>query len=67
VTQQWRKYLGGFFCAVRDELKFDKSGVQSVVIYSPASKGVQAEAGKDAGFKAVTRQRLAKTQQTEKP
>jgi hypothetical protein len=44
----------------------DKSRIQSVWRKSPASKGMNTEAEEATALKAVTRQRLVKTQQTEK-
>jgi hypothetical protein len=44
----------------------NKSSIQLVVRYSLASKDVNTEVEESTMSKAITRQRLVKTQQTEK-
>jgi hypothetical protein len=46
--------------------KQDKTGIQLVVIQSPASKDVNTEAEEAMAMKAVTRRQPVETQQTEK-
>jgi hypothetical protein len=46
--------------------KLDKSRVQFIGRHAKVSKGVNTEAEEATALEAVTRQRLVKTQQTEK-